>query len=67
MAVLEQVVDTAMREARTRMRTLARWVARLYPEAWRSRYGVELEALLEDVGPGAGDCGTSHGEHSLCR
>ena len=37
------------------MRTLARWVARLYPEAWRLRYGVELEALLEDVGPGAGD------------
>jgi uncharacterized protein involved in exopolysaccharide biosynthesis len=28
---------------------------RLYPEAWRGRYAVELEALLEDVGPGAGD------------
>ena len=37
------------------MKTLARWVARLYPAAWRARYAVELEALLEDVGPGAGD------------
>jgi capsular polysaccharide biosynthesis protein len=37
------------------MKTLARWVARLYPEAWRARYAEELEALLEDVGPGAGD------------
>ena len=30
-------------------------MARLYPEAWRARYAEELEALLEDVGPGAGD------------
>jgi LPS O-antigen subunit length determinant protein (WzzB/FepE family) len=37
------------------MKTLARWVARLYPAAWRARYAVELEALLEDVGPRAGD------------
>jgi uncharacterized protein involved in exopolysaccharide biosynthesis len=37
------------------MKTLARWVARLYPEAWRARYAEELEALVEDVGPGAGD------------
>jgi uncharacterized protein involved in exopolysaccharide biosynthesis len=34
------------------MRSLARWAARLYPAAWRARYGVEMEALLEDVGPG---------------
>ena len=37
------------------MKTLARWVARLYPATWRERYAVEMEALLEDVGPGAGD------------
>jgi LPS O-antigen subunit length determinant protein (WzzB/FepE family) len=37
------------------MKTLAWWVARLYPEAWRARYAEELEALLDDVGPGAGD------------
>jgi len=37
------------------MRTLARWAARLYPAAWRARYGVEMDALLEDVGPGGGD------------
>jgi uncharacterized protein involved in exopolysaccharide biosynthesis len=34
------------------MRSLARWAARLYPAAWRARYGVEMEALLEDAGPG---------------
>ncbi len=37
------------------MKVLARWVVRLYPEAWRARYAEEFEALLEDVGPGAGD------------
>jgi uncharacterized protein involved in exopolysaccharide biosynthesis len=37
------------------MKTLVRWAARLYPAAWRERYGVEMGALLEDVGPGAGD------------
>jgi uncharacterized protein involved in exopolysaccharide biosynthesis len=37
------------------MRSLVRWAARLYPAAWRARYGVEMEALLEDVGPGGGD------------
>ena len=37
------------------MKTLMRWAARLYPAAWRARYGPELEALLEDVGPGGGD------------
>jgi len=29
---------------------LARWLARLYPPAWRERYGDEFEALLE-AGP----------------
>ncbi len=37
------------------MKTLASLVVRLYPKAWRARYAVELEALLEDMGPGAGD------------
>jgi uncharacterized protein involved in exopolysaccharide biosynthesis len=37
------------------MRSLVRWAAWLYPAAWRARYGVEMEALLEDVGPGGGD------------
>ena len=27
-----------------------RWAARLYPAAWRARYGDELEVLLEDAG-----------------
>ncbi len=27
-----------------------RWAARLYPAAWRARYGDELEVLLEDTG-----------------
>ncbi len=25
---------------------------RLYPSAWRKRYGTEFQALLEDVNPG---------------
>ena len=37
------------------MRRLARWAARLYPAAWRARYGVEMEALLEDARPRGGD------------
>ncbi len=37
------------------MKTLVRWAARLYPAEWRERYAREFEALLEDVGPGAGD------------
>jgi LPS O-antigen subunit length determinant protein (WzzB/FepE family) len=37
------------------MKTLVRWAARLYPAAWRARYGVEMEALLEDAGSGGGD------------
>jgi uncharacterized protein involved in exopolysaccharide biosynthesis len=37
------------------MKTLVRWAARLYPAAWRARYGAEMAALLEDVGPGGSD------------
>jgi len=33
------------------MRRLMRFAAGLYPAAWRARYGEELEALLEDIGP----------------
>ncbi len=33
------------------MRTLIRWAARLYPEAWRERYAAEFDALLEDISP----------------
>jgi hypothetical protein len=32
-----------------------RWVLWLYPPAWRERYRAELEALIEDAGPGRGD------------
>jgi hypothetical protein len=31
---------------------LARILVRLYPRAWRERYGTEFEALLEDNGSG---------------
>jgi hypothetical protein len=34
------------------MRTLLRLAARLYPAAWRARYGAEFAALLEDLRPG---------------
>src|ERR1700733_8375103 len=37
------------------MRTLIRWAARLYPEAWCERYGPEFDALLEDMSPSLGD------------
>lgn len=37
------------------MKTLMGWAVRLYPAAWRERYGAEFEALLEDVGPSGGD------------
>ena len=37
------------------MRRLLRWASRLYPSAWRQRYGAEFEALLEDVGPKGSD------------
>ncbi|MGA2268261.1 MAG: hypothetical protein ABSH44_07290 [Bryobacteraceae bacterium] len=33
------------------MRQLIRWTARLYPAAWRERYGRELDALIEDIQP----------------
>jgi len=34
------------------MKRLAILIARLYPSAWRRRYGQELEALIEDLKPG---------------
>src|SRR5690242_3070098 len=37
-----------------RMRPLIRVAARLYPKAWRTRYGSEFAALLEDIKPGWG-------------
>jgi hypothetical protein len=33
-------------------RRLAYWLARLYPAAWRARYGDEFDALVEDSRPG---------------
>jgi hypothetical protein len=33
------------------MRSLIRFAARLYPRAWKERYGIEFAALLEDVSP----------------
>ena len=33
------------------MRQLIHWTARLYPAAWRERYGGELDALIEDIQP----------------
>jgi hypothetical protein len=33
-------------------RAVARLLTRLYPRAWRERYGAEFEALLEDSGVG---------------
>ena len=33
------------------MRNLIRWATKLYPPAWRDRYGVEFDALLNEVGP----------------
>ena len=35
------------------MSPLFKWAVRLYPAAWRRRYAHELEALLEDMDPGA--------------
>ena len=32
------------------MKCAIRWAASLYPRAWRERYGVEFQALLDDVG-----------------
>jgi LPS O-antigen subunit length determinant protein (WzzB/FepE family) len=34
------------------MKPLVRLATRLYPSAWRKRYGNEFQALLEDVNPG---------------
>ena len=36
----------------TRMSWWIRFIARLYPRSWRQRYGAELDALIEDTGPG---------------
>jgi hypothetical protein len=35
------------------MRGLIRFLARLYPQRWRIRYGPEFDALLEDAHPSA--------------
>jgi LPS O-antigen subunit length determinant protein (WzzB/FepE family) len=37
------------------MTKLVRWAGRLYPSAWRRRYGAEFDALLEEAAPGSGD------------
>ncbi|MEO8594116.1 MAG: hypothetical protein ABI759_12415 [Candidatus Solibacter sp.] len=37
------------------MRLLVRLAVKLYPAAWRARYGRELEALMEDAGVSGGD------------
>jgi len=37
------------------MRRILRVLARLYPAAWRARYGAEYEALIEDAQPRARD------------
>jgi Gram-negative bacterial TonB protein C-terminal len=37
------------------MRTLIRWVARLYPATWRNRYAAEFDTLLDDISPSLGD------------
>lgn len=34
------------------MKWWMRLIVQLYPRAWRQRYGDELEALIEDAGPG---------------
>ena len=37
------------------MRTLIRWVARLYPTKWRNRYAAEFDALLTEIAPSLRD------------
>jgi hypothetical protein len=37
------------------MKRVMRFFARLYPSSWRSRYGAEFDALLEDTAPSARD------------
>jgi hypothetical protein len=36
------------------MKSLIRFLARLYPSDWRKRYGAEFDALLEEAAPSAG-------------
>lgn len=59
------------------MRTLIRWAARLYPAMWRSQYGAEFDALLDDISPSVGDLcnvlghvlrvrATTSIDHALC-
>jgi hypothetical protein len=33
------------------MKSIVRFLARLYPASWRARYGAEFDALLEEVAP----------------
>jgi len=33
------------------MKRILKWLAQLYPAAWRARYGAEYEALLEEREP----------------
>lgn len=37
------------------MKVLLRWAARMYPAAWRERYGVEFDALIDDMSPSFAD------------
>jgi hypothetical protein len=37
------------------MRTLIRWVARLYPTKWRNRFAAEFDALLAEITPSLRD------------
>ncbi|HWZ30074.1 MAG TPA: hypothetical protein VNX18_01995 [Bryobacteraceae bacterium] len=37
------------------MKSVLKFFARLYPRSWRQRYGVEFEALLEDLRPAPRD------------
>jgi hypothetical protein len=37
------------------MKRILKFLARLYPPAWRQRYGAEFDALLEDANPTARD------------
>lgn len=37
------------------MRRALAWAARLYPRAWRRRYGAEFDALLEQINPNVSD------------
>jgi hypothetical protein len=37
------------------MKPIIKFLVRLYPSAWRKRYGAELDALLEDATPSVRD------------